>query len=255
MAEAPGGAQLIARAADILRALPRGAPEGRRLRDLALSTALTEPTVRRILRALMHEQLVVQDEVTRLYRIGPLASELALVSGFHTEVVAKSRPFVTRLAEQTGDSVYLALRTGIETVCLDRADGSFPIRAEVVQVGQRRLLGLGTGGVVLLAALADAEIEEMLTSPAYRTAEVSADMVKARVSEARSLGYSDITDSPIPGVRAVGIVVPAHHRLPSLAISVTAVASRLTDAHVARVLPMMREATLAIGARLEQREP
>jgi DNA-binding IclR family transcriptional regulator len=237
-----------------LRALPRGAPEGRRLRDLALSTGLTEPTVRRILRALMHEQFVIQDETTRLYRIGPLASELALASSFHADVVTKSRAALTRLAELSGDSVYLALRTGIETVCLDRADGSFPIRAEVVQVGQRRLLGLGTGGVVLLAALPDTEIEEMLSAPAYRAADVGLDEVRTRVAGARSLGYSDITDRPIPGVRAVGIAVPGGARLPSLAVSVTAVASRLTDSHVAKVLPMMRDAAATIAAQFETRE-
>lgn len=252
--EAPGGAQLIARAADILRALPRGAPEGRRLRDLALSTGLTEPTVRRILRALMHEQFVIQDEATRLYRIGPLASELALASSFHADVVTKSRAAIVRLAELTGDSVYLALRTGIETVCLHRADGSYPIRAEVVQVGQRRLLGLGTGGVALLAALPDAEIDEMLGAQAYRLADVSLDEVRGRVKESRALGYADITDRPIPGVRAVGLAVPAGQRLPSLAVSVTAVTSRLTDVHVAKVLPMIRDAAQSIAAELEQRE-
>ncbi len=36
--DAPQGARLISRAAEVLRAIPRGAPEGRRLRDLAAST-------------------------------------------------------------------------------------------------------------------------------------------------------------------------------------------------------------------------
>lgn len=248
--EAPQGAQLISRAADILRALPRGAPEGRRLRDLAVSAGLTEPTVRRILKALIHEQFVVQNATTKRYRLGPLAFELGLAASYHSELVERCRPHIRKLAADTGDSIFLAMRTGIETVCLDRADGPYPIRAAVAEVGERLLLGVGTGGVALLSALKDSEIDEILASTAYDGAELTLDELRQRAIKARALGYSDISDKPLPGVRGVGVAVPSRLGAPTLSLSVVAVHARLTDAHLTEILPVLRAASERLSAEM-----
>jgi DNA-binding IclR family transcriptional regulator len=245
--DAPQGAQLISRAADILRAIPRGAVEGRRVKDLALSAGLTEPTTHRILKALIHEQLVVQDPSSKLYRLGPLAFELGLAAGFHSSLVEACRPHLRQLAADTGDSVFLALRTGIETVCLDRADGGYPIRASVWEVGSRLILGVGTGGVALLAAMQPHEVDEVLASDAYRSSPLPVSELRGRVAQARADGFADISDKPIPGVRGVGMVAPAKSGPPVLSVSVVAVHARLTDAHLATILPHLREAARRIG--------
>lgn len=249
--EAPQGAQLISRAAEVLRAIPRGAPEGRRLRDLAASTGLTEPTVRRILLALIHEQFVVQDEDSKLYRLGPLAFELGLASGFHARVVELCRPHLRSLTSDTGDTCFLALRTGTETVCLDRADGLHPINAKVAEIGERLLLGVGTGGVALLAAMQDAEIEEVLSAKAYSQSPVPPDEIRDRVASTRARGFADIADKPIQGVRGVGVAVPTDHGLPTLSLSIVAPLDRLTEDHLARILPILRMTAERVGAALD----
>ncbi|GGC72293.1 IclR family transcriptional regulator [Chelatococcus reniformis] len=247
-AGAPQGAQLIARAAEILRAIPRGAVEGRRLRDLALSAGLTEPTTHRILKALVHEQFVVQDPVTRLYRLGALAFELGLAAGSHAQLVESCRPRLRQLALETGDSVFLAMRTGIETVCLDRADGGYPIRAAVWEVGSRLMLGIGTGGVALLAAMRPHEAEEILGSAAYAATPIPVAELRARVAQARRDGFADISDKPIPGVRGIGVAVPTRAGAPVLSLSVVAVHARLTDDHLAAILPHLHAAARRTGA-------
>lgn len=249
--EAPQGAQLISRAAEVLRAIPRGAPEGRRLRDLAASTGLTEPTVRRILLALIHEQFVVQDDDSKLYRLGPLAFELGLASGFHARVVELCRPHLRSLASDTGDTCFLALRTGTETVCLDRADGLQPINAKVAEIGERLLLGVGTGGVALLAAMQDAEIEEVLSAKAYSQSPVPPDEIRGRVVSTRARGFADISDKPIQGVRGVGVAVPTDRGLPTLSLSIVAPLERLTEDHLARILPILRMTAERVGAALD----
>lgn len=251
--EAPQGAQLISRAAEILRAFPRGTPEGRRLRDLATSTGLAEPTVRRILLALIHEQFVVQDAETKRYRLGPLAFELGLASGFHARVLHVCKPHLRALAADTGDTVFLALRTGLETVCLDRADAASPINSKLAEVGERILLGVGTGGVALLAAMKDGEVEEILSAPAFDQSPVSRDGIRARLAQTRTSGYADITDKPIPGLRGIGVVVPTARGLPTLSLSLVAEHSRLTDTHLAQVLSILHMTAERIGAALDLR--
>lgn len=249
--EAPQGAQLISRAAEVLRAIPRGAPDGRRLRDLAVSTGLTEPTVRRILLALIHEQFVVQDAETKLYRLGPLAFELGLASGFHARAVELCRPHLRALTSDTGDTSFLAVRTGTETVCLDCADGLQEIEAKVAGIGERILLGVGTGGVALLSAMQDAEIEEVLSAYAYNQSAVSRDEIRARVATARARGYADISDKPIPGVRGIGVVVPTERGLPTLSLSIVASHERMSEEHLHRILPILRMTAERIGAALD----
>lgn len=251
--EAPQGAQLISRAAEVLRAFPRGTPEGRRLRDLATSTGLAEPTVRRILLALIHEQFVVQDAETKRYRLGPLAFELGLASGFHARVLQVCKPHLRALAADTGDTVFLSLRTGLETVCLDRADAPHLADMKMVEVGERLLLGVGTGGVSLLAAMKDSEVDEILSAPAFDHAPLSREEIRDRLAKTRACGHSDISDRPIAGVRGIAVVVPTARGLPTLSLSLVAETAKLTDSHMAQVLPILRMTAERIGAALDLR--
>jgi DNA-binding IclR family transcriptional regulator len=244
--DSPQGAQLISKAAVVLRALPRGSVDGRRLSDLVQSTGMTLPTVRRILLGLMHEGFVVQDAQTRRYSLGPLIFELGLSSSYHARIVDRCRPHIRALADETGDSIFFAMRTGVETICLDRADGNFPIRASVAEVGERLMLGVGTGGVALLAAMPDHEIEEILSGSDYDNTGLSVEEIRERIAAVRKHGYADISDKPIPGVRGVGISVPSRVGPPTFSVSVVAVHMRLTDEHLQNILPALRKAASAI---------
>ena len=247
----PQGAQLISRAAEILRAIPRGTPIGRRLRDIALSTGLTEPTVRRILLALMHEKFVVQDADTKLYRLGALAFELGLAAGANSRMLEVCRPHIRSLASDTGATAILVMRTGMETVCLEQVDGPFPLRSQSAKVGERLLLGVGTGGATLLAQMSDKEIDEILSASAFDNSPVSREEIRERVSRSRKKGFTDISDKPIPGIRGVAVVIPTTRGLPTLSLSLADQHERMTDEHVARVLPVLTVTADRIGAALD----
>lgn len=249
--EPPKGAQVISRVAVILRAIPRGTPNGRRLRDIALSTGLTEPTVRRILLALMHEKFVVQDAQTKLYRLGSLAFELGLAAGANSRLLEICRPHIRSLAADTGATAILAMRTGMETVCLAQIDGPIPLKAQNAKVGERLLLGVGTGGAALLAKMSDEEIREILSAAAFDTSPVSRDEILERVRQSRSRGVTDISDKPIPGIRGVAVVVPTTRGLPTLSLSLADQHERMTDDHLARMLPVLTVTADRIAAALE----
>ena len=59
--------------------------------------------------------------------------------------VRLAEPALERLAHRTQDTVYLVARVGDEIVCLDAREGSFPIKALTLNVGDRRPLGIGAG--------------------------------------------------------------------------------------------------------------
>src|SRR5581483_8105304 len=98
---------------------------------------------------------------------------------------------LSRIADATGDTVFLQLRTGNESLCVDRRLGSYPVKTLVVDVGTHRPLGIGAGGLAILAASPAEEAERILRAnaaqfPLYGTK--TAEVLKA-VRAARRLGH------------------------------------------------------------------
>ena len=152
-----GGAQSIRRAMAVLRILAVGQEHGVRLTDIVEETGLNRPTVHRILRVLLEEGAVEQDPQTRKYLIGQEVSLLALARTARTPVRAVAEPYLHHIAEKAGDTVFLTIRSGFDSICVDRRTGNYPVKVLSIEIGARRPLGLGVGGLVLLAFLPRAE--------------------------------------------------------------------------------------------------
>lgn len=238
----PTGTQSIGRAAAVLRALALRSQSGARMADIARETGLERPTAHRILQGLIAEGMASQNEATRRYYLGPFIYELGLLAEprFHLREIA--RQAVEFLAEQTGDTVFLAVRGGNDALCIERKAGSFPIKAFTVEVGSRMPLGIGCGGIAMLAALPEEEAESILKFNAPRLVEYG-DMTAAQLAElvaaARRRGYA-INPRRAPGIAAVGMAV--RHADGGLAgsISIAAIESRLPPERIEKIAPMLR---------------
>ncbi|HEV2673347.1 MAG TPA: IclR family transcriptional regulator [Aliidongia sp.] len=235
------GTQAIARAAALLRIVARYGREGARLVDLCRSTDLTQPTIHRILQGLIEEHLVSQDQTSRRYRLGALIFELGLAVQPGTSLIDGFRPHLRRLAEDSGDTVYLVRRSGSDAVCLDRAEGTFPIRTLTLEVGGRRPLGIGAGGVALLANLDDAEIARTLDRNAREKVsgyDVSA--AQAAIHSTRAVGYSLSRGAITEGVDGLGMVIPNPIGLPWLAVSIACISSRMLPPRIDQLSRLLR---------------
>lgn len=91
----------------------------------------------------------------RRYFLGHLIFELGLAASSNFNLRDIRQSSLMRLADRTGDAVFLTIRSGYDTVCIDRKEGSFSIRALTLGVGTRRSLGVGAGGLALLMSLPD----------------------------------------------------------------------------------------------------
>ncbi|MEI6246808.1 MAG: hydrogenase small subunit, partial [Acidobacteriota bacterium] len=149
----PWGTQSVHRAISILRELATKGQYGLRLVDIAGAMGLERPTAHRIVKGLMAQGMIMQDPDTRTYRLGHLVYELGLAASPHFTLRELCQPGLQRLAEKSGDSVFLLVKSGQDSVCLDRFEGSFQIKARTLDIGVRRPLGVGAGGLSLLMAL------------------------------------------------------------------------------------------------------
>lgn len=232
-ADAPAvGTQAIRRAAALLRALAKSGPEGASLAEVARAAALPRSTVHRILRCLVEERLIDGPDADKRYRMGELIHELSLAPSASTLEVTHWRSAVTAIARRTGATAYLMRRSGVEAVCLIKADGQALVRFVPVEVGQRRLLGVGAGATALLAALDDVQCEQVIRVIAAglrRYPRLQPDSVRGAVRLVRKTGFAISQGTVVDDGFGMGIVVPDRSATPHLALSIAAHASVVTE--------------------------
>ena len=225
------GTQSIERVVSMLRIVASRGRNGMRLGEVTAASGLPTSTCFRMLQRLESEGLFERHPVTRKYFLGPLLHELGLLVRPRYQLVDRCEQALAELADHTQDTVYLSERRGLEAVCSARALGSYPIKALTLDVGVRRPLGVGAGGLAILCSLPEAEAEEIIEANAQRYAKLSTldpGRVRAAVLEGRARGFAFLDSPVIPGTAAVGVAFPADD--PIAAISVAAIASRMDEA-------------------------
>ena len=109
----------------------------------------------RLLDVLVREGFVQRDPQTKRYTLGTETFVLGAAAAARFDPRPIVRPALIRLASAFHDSTILSIPRGAESVCVDLELGSFPIRANYLEIGSRRPLGAGAGNSpteVLVAA-------------------------------------------------------------------------------------------------------
>ncbi|MDX3904275.1 MAG: IclR family transcriptional regulator [Pigmentiphaga sp.] len=254
-ASPPAGAQLLERAFRILRALS-SRRSGWRLSELAEYCQLHHATVHRILAALLREEMVARIPHTQYYTLGRLAFEFGVAAAPRHDWRSMGGPSLDRLAGETGDTAFLNIRSGHESVCVDRREGGYPLKALTVEVGARRPLCVSAGGAAILAGLPPDEVAAVFTASAAYLGRFSPDRLasmRRMVETSRALGYGYNGDMIIPGVSAVGVAVRDFAGRPVAALSVAAATERLSGPRLEEVVDLLRAEAARIDARLAAR--
>ena len=193
LAQPMQGAQVVGRIALLLRLVGRN-PTGTPLAEIVRDSGLTRPTVHRLLTSLATEGLLDHDAVRHTWHYGPEVFVMGTVAAARYPIEELARPSLVRLAEETGESAFLSIRRGGETVCLLREEGSFPIRSFVLHEGVRFPLGVASAGMAILAYLRETEVDALLgdTGPAdsVLAGEVLASTVPANTVPANTAAFA-----------------------------------------------------------------
>lgn len=245
------GAQTIHRMAALLREIAAARGGGASLQGLVAATGLVPSTAHRMLQALVREELLAKDSASRAYRPGPLLYELGLAASPQLDLRKICQPALQRLAEATGDSAYLTIRSGDDALCLDRCEGSFPIRALPLEVGNRRPLGVGAGALAVLAAMTPPEGEEAIAANAarYPRYRLTAERVTGELEAARRRGYAVTTGRFVARYRGIATSFGGGH-VPAASLCIVALSERLKPERLERVATLLARECRALGALL-----
>ena len=240
----------------LLKLLATAGRKGLALTELASKAQLPHPSAHRVLAQLIAENLAVHDPQTRRYRLGPLAFELGVAGSTMHDIRDLCEGAMNSLAKETGDTVYLVVRSGFDAVCMHRREGEFPIRALVLEVGSRRPLGVGAGGLAILSAIDEEERLEIIERVAPNLGAfgklTAHDLAQACI-QTRAEGAAVIQNRVSLGVRAVGVAFRNSMSHPVGALSVAALSQRLNPRRTQQIGEMLRRATQEVEVLMRKR--
>ncbi len=248
------GTQSIGRALRILK-FAASRSEGVRLRDVTTQFELNKTTVHRILSALVANGFLREADRTGTYEIGREAEIIGWVGRSRQSIRSVAQQSLSRICQETGDTVFLSVRSGVESVCVDRQEGSFPIRTLTLDIGSRRPLGVGSGSLALLSAYRRDEIDELLikTEPLLVDyPRLTLELLRRQVNETISQGYSFNDERVISGMSAVGVAVLDAEKMPVAALSVAAITARMTPERRDMIVSLLIDEVGALSRRLRQ---
>ena len=250
----PPGTQSLHRAVALLRIIAVNNRSGSRLVELYRRTDLERPTAHRLLQGMVAEKLIRQDPASKRYFLGSLTYELGLAAAPKVALRDICLPYLDAIAEHTGDTVFLTVRSGFDGICVARADGSFPIKMFVHDVGRHRPLNVGASGLALMSALSDAEIDRICRINVQRTKRknprFSEAALRASIESARRRGYATNKVMDEPPVHSVGMVIRSPDGSPAAGVSVSTLASRLGPNRLEMVVRCLCDAVSSIEAEL-----
>ncbi len=160
--------------------------------ELAARTALPTSTVYRLLSAMRQRGLMDLDPVAHKYRLGPTLFRLGVLAGGQTDLRRAARPVMVRLAAASGESSFLSIRSGNESVYIESAESPNVVRF-TAPLGRATPLHAGASAKCILAFLPEDERAELirrltLTALAPNTI-TSRPKLLARLALIRERGY------------------------------------------------------------------
>ena len=227
------GTQSVYRAIAILRGVARHNEDGITAKRLAEEIDLTLGTTHRLLSAFVDEGLLTVDHFTRKYHLGleiyqmGSAARIFYITQFMESTLQKLRDF-------TGETVFLLIRSGRDSLCLRRVDGTLPLHALTLLEGSRRPLGVGAGGLALLAAQPEPLCSRIVAGNLETYQEyfdLDADDLHRAIAMTRLASVSLNTGQVLPGVRAVGMAAGPETNPGLCAVSIASTDRRMTATH------------------------
>ena len=240
-----GATSSVERALRVLRVMSEGG--GVRLTDIAAAADLDKATALRLLDVMAREGFVTRDAVSKQFTLGPELTVLGAAALRRFDPRPLARPSLMRLAGIFQDTVLLSMRSGVESLCLDVEEGSYPIRANYLTVGSRRPLGVGAGSLALLAWMPDDEREaalEILSGQLERYPRITPTLLRERIAQARKCGYAVLLDVVVERMGGIGVAILDPQGRPVAALSIASLNERILTREAALAHALVREATV-----------
>jgi DNA-binding IclR family transcriptional regulator len=243
----------LRRALAMLRLMAKADAQGMRVKDLAQAVGCSQPTAHRALQDLVAEGFAEQVSGGKRYGLALDFFVLAARAGQATGLRDLARPALLRLSVTLSDTIFLLVRNGYDAVCLDRVEGPFPIRSFTEDIGGKIPLGLGQGGLAILAHLPSGEQETVIQFNVPRLIErgfLDEAGLRGALAKVREQGWASLNIGLVPGMAGLGVPVFDAAGQVVAALSIGTLAERLSADRIPFVAQILQREALSLAARL-----
>lgn len=241
------GVGVLDRAVAVLDSVEAGAHT---FTEIVEATSFSRTTTHRLVKSLVeHELLAFRGGYG--YRLGPGLLRFAQRAMLELPLRDVAHPFLERLAEMTGESAQLYVRSTLERVCIDAVESASELRT-IVSVGSSLPLTAGSAGKVFLAFGELGAPGERLIDDAIRRTPATpvGEDLRRQLHLVRRRGWANSAGEREPGVGSVS--APVFGSLGELlaAVSVSGPESRLGRVAAKRYAPAVVATARDIRAAL-----
>jgi len=217
--------------------------------ELGKKLNLNKSTVHRLLNVLEQHRFVERDLESSKYRLGLKLAELGNIAFPHIDFLEAAKPFVTQLAETTGEAAHLGVLSGDEIVSVLHSTRNCDIHAAST-VGRRSPFHCTSLGKAILAFHADADdlIRVHRFIPFTRKTIRGSGEFRTELQKIRSRGLATDDEEFKEGLRCIGAPVRDGTDRVIAALSIAGPLSRITS----RTSPHLAQAVIAAANRLSE---
>lgn len=236
----PAGTQSITRTILVLKTLATRKDIGWRLTDLAAHCHLDNATTYRIVACLSAERMVQQRASDRRYVPGPMLFELALAVPAYGAFAAALRPELLRLARRLDCIAFLYLRSGDESICIERV-GNAPVQPLTV-VGTRRPMAGSMSGIAMLLPLPRNEQQTLIAKVrSHPPMAERAPSYRKILQRSRRHGFGVNRGDVVPGLAGLAVPVMDANGWPFAALGIMGPTAIFASERLSRLGESLRE--------------
>ncbi|MEO7216880.1 MAG: IclR family transcriptional regulator [Gemmatimonadaceae bacterium] len=243
----PPGTQAVVRAIAILKSLAKSS-HAFGITELAVELGINKTAVFRLLGALESEGMVVREEATASYRLGPGLIMLGASALGSTDLSAAAHDALVELVRQTGETATLEILVGSEVLLISEVQGHF-ILAGSSELGMRWPANATATGKVLTAMSQSATPAAELRKRTPRTIASRREMDR-ELDKVREQGYATATDELEVGFAAVAAPIRNHTGSVVAAISLNGPSSRMRGATLRGMITLLCATADGVSRRL-----
>ncbi len=244
----------LAKGLSVLEAFQPDAPD-LGLSEIARRSGVTLSSAQRITHTLTSLGYLERDAVKKTYRVGPRVMRIARSYMQSVDLQRASQQPMQQLARETGETVNVSVRSGMDIVYVSRLPNQDSIVLPNLWVGSNLPLQFTSMGRVLIAHMPESEREAVISAIDFpfstNARELTEEDFRADLKQVRQSGFA-INDRDLrPDLRSVAapILDSGANAVAALGIAVSASKYTVSDINTKLVTPLLRQAA-AISSNL-----
>jgi len=243
----------VDRTVEVLTSLAE-APHGSGITELSRRHHIPKSTLHRMLNSLRRHEFIVQDNLTRRYRLGPALIRLGQPFSAGEALRRSSSPYLRRLSTETGCTAFLTVWSEGDPVCTALAEGR--AGGSSVAAGSRLPLHAAAAARALLAFMPEAAARDLILSsapfpPLTDTTPTAPEDVLHQVQETRRRGYAISRDESRPGQSSVAAPVFGGSGRAIAALAVQGPSELFQEGGLERIIRSVTSASLRLAAEVD----